>query len=202
MARALSDARCVEVWIGAESGSQRVLDAMNKGTRVEEIREARERLRAEGIRVGYFIQLGYLDEQLDDILATRELIESTQPDDIGVSVAYPLPGTRFHEIVKEQLTRKTNWQESDDLDMMFEGTYSSDFYRAVRDLLHAQVAIQAGNAVERRRRPARGAAIGARSNGGIDCCRGSGSTGWTPTRCAERYEVPDKQGVSRMDPPS
>jgi anaerobic magnesium-protoporphyrin IX monomethyl ester cyclase len=143
MARALSDARCVEVWIGAESGSQRVLDAMNKGVRVEEIREARERLRTEGIRVGYFIQLGYLDEQLDDILATRELIETTQPDDIGVSVAYPLPGTRFHEIVKDQLTKKSNWRESDDLDMMFEGTYSSGFYRAVRDLLHAQVASQA-----------------------------------------------------------
>ena len=86
-----------------------------------------------------------LDEQLEDILAPRELVESTQPDDIGVSVAYPLPGTRFHEIVKEQLTKKTNWRESDDLDMMFEGTYSSIFYRAVRDLLHAQVAIHAGN---------------------------------------------------------
>ena len=141
MARALGDARCMEVWIGAESGSQRVLDAMNKGIRVEQIREARERLKAENIRVGYFIQLGYLDEQLDDILATRELIESTQPEDIGVSVAYPLPGTPFYEAVKEQLRSKTHWHESDDLEMMFEGTYSSDFYRAVRNLLHEQVGI-------------------------------------------------------------
>jgi anaerobic magnesium-protoporphyrin IX monomethyl ester cyclase len=139
MARALSHARCAEVWIGAESGSQRVLDAMNKGIRVEDVRQARARLRAENIRVGYFIQLGYLDEQLDDILATRELIESTQPDDIGVSVAYPLPGTKFYETVKEQLRRKTHWDESNDLDMMFEGTYHSDFYRKVRDLLHDQV---------------------------------------------------------------
>ena len=142
MARALSDASCGEVWIGAESGSQRVLDAMNKGTRVGEIREAREHLRTENIRVGYFIQLGYLDEQLDDILATRELIETSQPDDIGVSVAYPLPGTQFFEIVKEQLQNKTNWQESDDLEMMFEGTYNSDFYRTVRNLLHEQVTLQ------------------------------------------------------------
>lgn len=139
MVRALSDARCAEAWIGAESGSQRVLDAMNKGIRVEDIRQARERLRAENIRVGYFIQLGYLDEQLDDILATRELIESTQPDDIGVSVAYPLPGTKFYEAVKEQLRSKTHWDVSNDLDMMFEGTYRSDFYRKVRDLLHEQV---------------------------------------------------------------
>jgi anaerobic magnesium-protoporphyrin IX monomethyl ester cyclase len=143
MARALKDAHCREVWIGAESGSQRVLDAMNKGTSVEEIMEAREHLRAEDIRVGYFIQLGYLDEQLDDILATRELIETSQPDDIGVSVAYPLPGTQFYDVVKEQLRKKTNWQDSDDLEMMFEGTYSSDFYRAVRNLLHEQVTVQA-----------------------------------------------------------
>ncbi|HET7201780.1 MAG TPA: radical SAM protein [Steroidobacteraceae bacterium] len=143
MVRALGDARCIEVWIGAESGSQRVLDAMNKGIRVEDIREARERLKAENIRVCYFIQLGYLDEQLDDILATRELIESTQPDDIGVSVAYPLPGTKFYETVKQQLRTKSHWEDSDDLEMMFEGTYSSDFYRAVRNLLHEQVGIAA-----------------------------------------------------------
>jgi anaerobic magnesium-protoporphyrin IX monomethyl ester cyclase len=112
---------------------------MNKGILVEDVRQARARLRAENIRVGYFIQLGYLDEQIDDILATRELIESTQPDDIGVSVAYPLPGTKFYETVKEQLRSKTHWDESNDLDMMFEGTYRSDFYRKVRDLLHEQV---------------------------------------------------------------
>jgi anaerobic magnesium-protoporphyrin IX monomethyl ester cyclase len=149
MARALSDARCVEVWIGAESGSQRVLDAMNKGIRVQDVMHARERLRAENIRVGYFIQLGYLDEQLDDVLATRELVESTQPDDIGVSVAYPLPGTKFYETVKLQLQDKTHWDESNDLEMMFEGTYHSDFYRKVRNLLHEQVGLGASHPSQR-----------------------------------------------------
>jgi anaerobic magnesium-protoporphyrin IX monomethyl ester cyclase len=141
MARALKDANCREVWIGAESGSQRVLDSMNKGTKVEDIHLARARLAAENIRVGFFIQLGYLDEQLEDILATRTLLEDSCPDDIGVSVSYPLPGTKFYELVKAQLQAKTHWQESDDLEMMFEGTYRSDFYRAIRDLLHAQVSV-------------------------------------------------------------
>src|SRR6202011_3434036 len=95
MPQALREAGCREAWIGAESGSQRVLDAMNKGTTVEEIRVARERLKAVGIRVGFFIQLGYMDEQLSDILATRDLIEAARPDEIGVSVSYPLPGTKF-----------------------------------------------------------------------------------------------------------
>jgi anaerobic magnesium-protoporphyrin IX monomethyl ester cyclase len=142
MADALRDAGCREAWIGAESGSQRVLDAMNKGTTVSEIRIARDRLRAVGIRVGFFIQLGYMDEQLADILATRDLLDAARPDEIGVSVSYPLPGTKFYELVKAQLRDKTHWQESDDLEMMFQGTYTSDFYRAVRKLMHDQIALQ------------------------------------------------------------
>ncbi len=142
MAAALAAAGCREAWIGAESGSQRVLDAMNKGTTVAEIQTGRARLRAVGIRVGFFIQLGYLDEQLSDILATRALLEQAQPDDVGVSVSYPLPGTKFHELVKAQLGDKTHWQDSADLAMMFQGTYTSEFYRAVRDLIHEQVSLQ------------------------------------------------------------
>ena len=142
MAQALADSGCREAWIGAESGSQRVLDAMNKGTTVDEIRIARERLKSAGIRVGFFIQLGYIDEQLADILATRDLLDAARPDEIGVSVSYPLPGTKFYELVKAQLGGKTHWQESNDLDMMFQGTYTSDFYRAVRNLMHDQVALQ------------------------------------------------------------
>jgi anaerobic magnesium-protoporphyrin IX monomethyl ester cyclase len=142
MAQALERAGCYEAWIGAESGSQRVLDAMNKGTTVSQILTARDRFRSAGIRVGFFIQLGYLGEDLADILATRDLLKAARPDEIGVSVSYPLPGTKFHELVKAQLGRKTHWQESSDLDMMFHGTYTSSFYRSVRDLLHDQILLQ------------------------------------------------------------
>ena len=72
MARALRDAGCKEAWIGAESGSQKVLDSMNKGTTVAEILLARDRLKSVGIRVGFFIQLGYIDEHIDDIIADVE----------------------------------------------------------------------------------------------------------------------------------
>jgi len=142
MAQVLRAAGCHEAWIGAESGSQRVLDAMNKGTTVAEILTARARLKAVDVRVGFFIQLGYLDEQLSDILATRELLEAARPDDVGVSVSYPLPGTKFYELVKDQLRDKTHWEESDDLEMMFQGTYTSEFYRAIRNLLHEQVSLE------------------------------------------------------------
>jgi anaerobic magnesium-protoporphyrin IX monomethyl ester cyclase len=142
MVAALASAGCAEAWIGAESGSQRVLDRMNKGTNVAELVAARKRFGEHGVRVGFFIQLGYLGEQLADLLATRELVERAAPDDIGVSVSYPLPGTKFYEEVKAQLGRKTHWRDSNDLAMMFRGAYDSDFYRRVRDLLHAQVTLR------------------------------------------------------------
>jgi len=148
MASALEQAGCMEAWIGAESGSQRVLDAMTKGTKVADLITARMRLGEHGIRVGFFIQLGYLGEQLADLLATRELVAQAAPDDIGVSVSYPLPGTKFYEKVKAQLGAKTHWQDSGDLAMMFRGAYDSDFYRHVRDLLHEQVTLQQSKTIE------------------------------------------------------
>ncbi|HEX7814051.1 radical SAM protein [Dyella sp.] len=148
MADALAHAGCGEAWIGAESGSQRVLDAMNKGTTVPELITARQRLGERGIRVAFFIQLGYLGEQLHDLLATRELVARAEPDDIGVSVSYPLPGTKFYEQVKAQLGSKTHWQESDDLAMMFRGAYDTEFYRQVRNLLHDQVTLQQARATD------------------------------------------------------
>jgi anaerobic magnesium-protoporphyrin IX monomethyl ester cyclase len=150
MAAALREAGCREVWIGAESGSQKILDAMHKGTTLADIAQARVALGVEGIRVGFFLMLGYVGEELDDILATRELLERTRPDDVGVSVAYPLPGTKFFELVKLELGEKRNWDESKDLDMMFFGTYRSEFYRSVRNLLHDQVTEGPSEAVRRR----------------------------------------------------
>lgn len=138
-ADALAEAGAHEVWLGVESGSQNILDAMEKGSRVSEARAATRALKARGIRACWFIQLGYPGETWDDLSRTRALIGEEQPDDIGVSVAYPLPGTRFHELVKTGMGERTNWDDSDDLAMLFEGTYDTGFYRRVRDLLHEEV---------------------------------------------------------------
>jgi len=137
--RALRRTGCAEVWMGAESGSQKILDAMDKGTRVDQIAKARESLRQEGIRACYFLQFGYPGETWHDIQKTVELVRDTRPDDIGVSVSYPLPGTKFFERVQAQLGEKTNWSDSEDLAMMFRGAYTNEFYRALHDALHAQV---------------------------------------------------------------
>ena len=125
--------------MGVESGSQKVLNAMDKGLRVAEVIAAREHLKREGIRTCYFLQLGYPGEQWKDIQKTVALVRETRPDDIGVSVSYPLPNTRFYARVKEQLGAKQNWSDSDDLCVIFKGTYTDRFYRAIRDALHAEV---------------------------------------------------------------
>jgi len=136
---ALRRAGCQEVWMGAESGSQRVLDAMEKDIRIEEIHAARENLRRNGIRACFFLQFGYPGEQWEDIEATVRMVRQATPDDIGVSVSYPLPGTKFHQIVAAEIGAKTNWRDSSDLAMMFRGEYSTEFYRALAVALHTEV---------------------------------------------------------------
>jgi anaerobic magnesium-protoporphyrin IX monomethyl ester cyclase len=136
IASALVAAGCRMVWMGAESGSQRILDAMEKGVRVEQIHEATRLLRASGIAVGMFLQFGYPGETWSDIEATLRLARATAPDDIGVSVSYPLPGTKFHERVRTELGQKQNWFDSDDLAMMYRATYEPDFYRVLHHVVH------------------------------------------------------------------
>ncbi|HMB81211.1 MAG TPA: glycosyltransferase, partial [Vicinamibacterales bacterium] len=117
VARALNAASCQTAWIGAESGSQRILDAMEKGTRVEQIADATRLLHEAGVEVGFFLQFGYPGETREDIDRTLEMVRTCAPDDIGVSVSYPLPGTTFYQRVQAQLGQKQNWVDSNDLAM-------------------------------------------------------------------------------------
>ena len=136
VARALAGAGCRMLWMGAESGSQKVLDAMEKGLRVEDIRTANRLLKAEGIDVGVFLQFGYPGETWTDIEATLQLAREIEPADIGVSVSYPLPGTQFYERVRQELGVKQNWVDSSDLATMYKATYAPEVYRRVHGLVH------------------------------------------------------------------
>ena len=131
-------AGCRTAWIGAESGSQRILDAMEKGTRVEQITDAARLLHAAGIQVGFFLQFGYPGETRDDIERTLQMVRDCRPDDIGVSVSYPLPGTTFYQRVQAQLGQKQNWVDSNDLAMMYHATYVPEFYRVLHEAVHAE----------------------------------------------------------------
>jgi anaerobic magnesium-protoporphyrin IX monomethyl ester cyclase len=132
----LAEAGCETVWMGAESGSQKILDAMEKGTTVAQIAQATTMLKEQKIEVAFFIQFGYLGETKEDIELTLKMIEELKPDIIGISVSYPLPGTSFFEKVKRELETKSNWTDSDDLAMMFKGTFNTDFYRKLHRFTH------------------------------------------------------------------
>ncbi|OGU73414.1 MAG: hypothetical protein A3G43_05015 [Ignavibacteria bacterium RIFCSPLOWO2_12_FULL_56_21] len=134
--RHLRNSGCSTVWVGAESGSQRILDAMEKGTTIEQIHSATTRLRGAGVRVGFFLQFGYPGEGEEDIDATLRMVRECAPDEIGISVSYPLPGTSFYDRVSADLTSKQNWTDSGDLELMFAGTYPPPFYRALHVLTH------------------------------------------------------------------
>jgi len=149
VAAALKAAGCATVWIGAESGSQRVLDAMEKGTRVEQIDRAATLLREAGIEVCFFLQFGFPGETLEEIELTLGMVRRNRPDDIGISVSYPLPGTPFYERVRAQLGDKQNWVDSADLDMMYQATFSPEFYRTLHAFVHAKFRVWRAEAAVR-----------------------------------------------------
>ena len=120
---ALARAGAQIVWVGAESGSQSVLDAMDKGTTVEQIYEATRQLHTHGVKVAFFLQFGYPGETRADIERTLQMVRDLLPDDIGISVSYPLPGTPFYERVRGELGERANWVDSDDLAMLYRGPF-------------------------------------------------------------------------------
>ena len=139
---ALAESGAHQIWVGAESGSQKILDAMDKGTTVEQIYEATEKLKARNVEIAYFLQFGYPGETYADIQKTIKMVLDQMPDEIGISVSYPLPGTKFYDKVKDQLQLKANWTDSDDLDLMFENTYPKAFYKTLHRYVHNRYRIK------------------------------------------------------------
>lgn len=133
---ALARAGCETVWMGAESGSQKILDAMDKGITVAQIHEAVRAVKLAGMKPALFLQFGYPGETNVDIEATIEMLLNLMPSDIGISVSYPLPGTLFYDNVKHDLQAKANWTDSDDLALMFRNAYSPEFYKRLHRFVH------------------------------------------------------------------
>jgi anaerobic magnesium-protoporphyrin IX monomethyl ester cyclase len=134
--KALADSGCENVWIGAESGSQKILDAMDKGITIEQIREATRLMKENGIKPSFFIQFGYPGELKEDIRLTINMINELLPFEIGISVSYPLPGTLFYERVKADLKKKTNWTDSDEMALMFSNTFPPSYYKQLHKYVH------------------------------------------------------------------
>jgi radical SAM superfamily enzyme YgiQ (UPF0313 family) len=119
---ALKKAGCQTVWIGAESGSQKILDSMEKGIRVEQIKDASRRLQAAGIETGFFLQFGYPGETRQDIQKTFQLVRDCDPDDIECR-SLTSAGNNFLPACGRAAGHERNWTDSDDLAMLYHGPY-------------------------------------------------------------------------------
>ncbi|HWA06729.1 MAG TPA: radical SAM protein, partial [Ignavibacteria bacterium] len=127
--KTLKELGCSRLWIGAESGSQTVLDLMDRRVSAADTREKIKLTRRFGIEAGTFIMLGYPGEKKEDIIeTTRHLIES-DPDIFLTTVAYPIKGTPFYNEVESKLITDKKWSERTDRDLDFKGRYSKRFYK-------------------------------------------------------------------------
>jgi anaerobic magnesium-protoporphyrin IX monomethyl ester cyclase len=124
----LRDTGCFRVWYGAESGSQKVLDSMRKGTTVEQVREAARITQEVGMQAGFFILLGYPDETTADIRMTIDFLKETRPDVVGTSVAFPIKGTEFYQRVENQIIPNDNWSSRNQNKLLFNGKYPRLYY--------------------------------------------------------------------------
>lgn len=137
--RLMKDAGCNRIFYGVESGSQKVLDAMEKGTRVEQIRRTAAWMHSIGIRMGAFIMYGYPGEEYDDILKTLDLIRTVAPDEISISVAHPMPGTGFYDSVRDELLANSmNGEDYHEGEAVFRTRYPAYFYRALKRRTEAE----------------------------------------------------------------
>lgn len=140
LAEALAEMGCFRVWIGSESGSQKVLDAMERGVRVEQVREAVRLVRAEGIQAGMFLMWGYEGEEIEDIESTAEHVAACSPDVFLTTVAYPIKGTPYFDQVNGRLIPLGDWRTRTDRDVVIRGRHSRRFYGFADNLLRAAAA--------------------------------------------------------------
>lgn len=136
----LKELGCYRVWIGSESGSQRVLDAMERGVTVEEVQWATKAAQRHGLEVGMFLMWGYEGETADDIAATVEHVKKTNPNVFFTTVAYPIKGTKYFDKVADRVALDKEWDAASDRDYEVRGRPSRAYYRLADQWLKNEVA--------------------------------------------------------------
>jgi radical SAM superfamily enzyme YgiQ (UPF0313 family) len=141
VADALARLGCRRLWIGSESGSQRILDAMDRRITVAQVQHATRLLKERGVQVGMFIMLGYEGEEESDIAATIEHLKISAPDVFLTTVAYPIKGTEYYMEVEERITGPGDWVTTTDRDIRLEGRHKRVYYDFVRRWMTGEVAL-------------------------------------------------------------
>lgn len=135
----LAELGCFRIWIGSESGSQRLLDAMDRGVKIEQVQRAIEMSRSRSIQTGMFLMWGYEGEQMDDIEATVRHVSQSRPDIFFTTVSYPIKGTPYYQQVQDRLVQLKPWGQSSDREIKIAGRHSRDYYAFADKLLRYEV---------------------------------------------------------------
>jgi anaerobic magnesium-protoporphyrin IX monomethyl ester cyclase len=136
----LAELGCFRVWIGSESGSQRILDAMERGVKIEQVQNAVKMSRERGIQSGMFLMWGYEGEELEDIEATIRHVSVSQPDIFFTTVSYPIKGTPYYKKVSDRLVQLDPWGKTSDRELKIKGRHTRRFYAYADKLLRDEVA--------------------------------------------------------------
>jgi anaerobic magnesium-protoporphyrin IX monomethyl ester cyclase len=142
IASTLAELGCMRVWIGSESGSQRILDAMQRGVSVEQVHRAVSLCKANGIQTGMFLMWGYEGEEISDIEDTIHHVKRCRPDVFFTTVSYPIKGTPYFDKVAGRLVSIRAWNESTDREFQIRGRHSRQFYQHADELLKSEMAAQ------------------------------------------------------------
>jgi len=150
----LKDSGCFRVWIGAESGSQRILDAMDRRVEVGQVQEMIQQSKKAGIETGTFIMLGYPGETLQDIHATVDHLIKSDPDQFTITLAYPIKGTSLYDEVENLQIGSFDWKTQTDRERNFERNFSHSFYQfalryVVNEVRYRQLKAQSNKSLKR-----------------------------------------------------
>jgi len=139
--RQLKDSGCFRVWIGAESGSQKVIDLMDRRVEVGQVREMIRLSRREGLEAGTFIMVGYPGETKDDIYETLHHLKTSNPDHFTITIAYPITGTPLYEEVKDRFLKLPDFRTTTDRDIDFKRTYSKAYYQRAIQMINSEMSL-------------------------------------------------------------
>jgi anaerobic magnesium-protoporphyrin IX monomethyl ester cyclase len=135
----LAELGCFRIWIGSESGSQKILDAMERGVTIEQVQTAVALCKSRGIQTGMFLMWGYAGEGMEDIEATIAHVKSANPDVFLTTVSYPIKGTPYFSEVQSKVVSTRAWADGSDRDYVIRGRHSRRFYKFADQLLRSEV---------------------------------------------------------------
>ncbi len=140
----LSEMGCYRLWLGSESGSQRILDGMRRGVKVDHVRAMTHALKRHGIQTGMFVMLGYEGEEVRDLVATLRHVRESAPDVFLTTVAYPIKGTEYYDRIQDRVIQRGSWESRTDRDLGVRGRHSQRFYSFATRWMVNSVALRHG----------------------------------------------------------